>query len=110
MLAASVSALAEDPAGPVSPAFSPSLVYNGALFTNLAGGLARRSTYSGNLDLRLTVDLDRLAGWRRTTFYVDGLWIQGGQPSNIVGDTQGVSNISAPNTAQLEEIWVQTDF
>ena len=60
--------------------------------------------------MRLTVDLERLAGWRGTTFYVDGVWIHGGQPSNIVGDAQGLSSISAPNTVQLEELWLQKTF
>lgn len=102
--------LAEDTSDLVDRGVAPALVYDGAGFTNLAGGLSRASTYSGNLNLRLTLGLDRLLDWPGATFYVDGLWIHGGQPSNIVGDAQGVSNISAPAAVQVEEIWLQKNF
>src|SRR5713226_9376596 len=39
------------------------LVYGGAAFANLDGGLRRGSTYLGNLDLQLTLDGQRLADW-----------------------------------------------
>ena len=102
--------LAADPSGTDNRGITSNFVYDGAGFTNLAGGLTRASTYSGNLNLRLTADLDRLMNWSGMTIYADGLWIHGGQPSNIVGDAQGVSNISAPTATQFEELWLQKTF
>ena len=67
----------------------PALVYNGAVFSNLGGGIRSQGTYTGNLNLQLTVDGASLFGWKDTLFYFDGLWIHGGQPSNFTGDVQG---------------------
>ena len=41
------------------------------------------------------------------TLFVDGLWIHGGQPSALLGDPQGVSNLSAPPKITLYEAWIQ---
>jgi porin len=89
---------------------TPALVYNGTVFTNLGGGARAGSTYTGNLSLQLTVDGGSLLGWKDTVFYVSGLWIHGGQPSNFIGDAQGVSNISAPSAVKLYEAWLQKNF
>lgn len=88
----------------------PSLTYNGAAFANVAGGLREGGTYTSNLNLALDIDAAVLLGWRDTIAHLDGLWLQGGQPSDFVGDAQGVSNISAPNTAKLYEAWIQKNF
>jgi porin len=88
----------------------PALVYNGAVFSNLGGGIRSQGTYTGNLNLQLTVDGASLLGWKDTLFYFDGLWIHGGQPSNFTGDAQGVSNIAAPSAIKLYEAWVQKNF
>jgi porin len=85
-------------------------VYNGAGFANLGGGIKARGTYTGNLNLQLTVDAASLLGWKDTLFYLDGLWIHGGQPSNFTADAQGVSNISAPSAVKLYEAWVQKNI
>jgi porin len=44
------------------------------------------------------------------TLFVDGLWIHGGQPSAVLGDAQGVSNLSAPPKVTLYEAWLQYNF
>jgi carbohydrate-selective porin OprB len=94
-------ALADD-SGTANPAVTTAVVYDGAVFTGLAGGLSRASTYTGNLNARATLDLDKLIGWKATTFYADALWIHGGQPSSFVGDAQGISTLSAPSAVPLE--------
>jgi len=68
------------------------------------------STYTSNLNLQLDVDLAGLVGWPGPIVYLDGLWLQGGLPSTLVGDAQGVSNISAPNSLKLYEEWIQKNF
>src|SRR5438132_2708239 len=73
------------------------VVYGGTVFSELDGGLRPGETYSGNLNLQLSIDGERLFGRSGLTMFVDGLWIHGGQPSGLLGDAQGVSNLSAPS-------------
>jgi porin len=75
--------------------FVPSLVYNGAAFANARGGVRTGATHTSNLNVQVDIDANALLGWTDTIAYIDGLWLQGGLPSNLVGDAQGVSNISA---------------
>jgi|KBSSwiStaDraftv2_1062776.scaffolds.fasta_scaffold01747_19 porin len=95
---------------PSIPGLTPSLVYTGAGFANLGGGVRAGGTYTGNLSLSLAFDGGPLYGWSDTLLYADALWIHGGQPSNFIGDAQGVSNISAPSAVKLYEAWVQKNF
>ncbi len=88
----------------------PALVYDSAVFANLGGGVHRGGTYTSNLNLQLNVDATALFGWPDTIAYLDALWLQGGLPSNFIGDAQGVSNISAPNDVKIYEAWVQKNF
>lgn len=99
-------------AGDVGPqsAFKPGLVYDGAAFANLGGGVRSGSTYTSNLNLQLNVDADALLGWADTIAYLDALWLQGGLPSSFIGDAQGVSSISTPNSVKLYEAWIQKNF
>jgi porin len=110
----SYPAVADTPAVTDQPAslqgITPALAYNGAGFTNLRGGVRAGSTYTGNLNLQLTVDGGPRFGWTDTLFYLDALWIHGGQPSKFTGDAQGVSSISAPSAVKLYEAWVQKNF
>ncbi len=92
------------------PAFKRGLVYDGAAFANLGGGLRPGGTYTSNLNLQVVVDAAVLFGWPDTIAYFDALWLQGGLPSNFIGDAQGVSGISAPNAVKLYEAWIQKNF
>jgi porin len=85
-------------------------VYGGAAFANLGGGVRSGGTYTSNLNLQLDVDAAALLGWPDTIVYFDALWLQGGLPSNFVGDAQGVSSISAPNSVKVYEAWIQKNF
>lgn len=104
LLASSARAFGQQPPSLGQLGIAPTAVYDGAAFGNFAGGARRSAAYSGNLALRLTVDLERLMRWSGATFYVGGVWIHGGQPSRLAGDAQGVSNISAPAAVELEEL------
>lgn len=89
---------------------SPSLVYDGEGFADLSGGARRGETLLGNLNLLLTLDMERLAGWRGATVFIDGLAIHGGRPSRFAGDAQGVSSIEAAPEWKLEEAWIQQNL
>jgi porin len=86
------------------------VVYGGTAFSDLAGGIRSGETYSGNLELNLSLDGDRLLRKPGLTVFLDVLWIHGGQPSALVGDAQGVSNLSAPSKVTLNECWLQYNF
>ncbi|WP_342349612.1 carbohydrate porin [uncultured Nitrospira sp.] len=77
------------------------------VLSNVSGGIRRKTTLTGDLDLLLTIDIKKLVpNWRGTVFLY-GLGLYGNDPSKNVGDIQGVSNIAAPNTWKLFEAWYQ---
>src|ERR1700730_15069128 len=88
----------------------PALVYDAEGFADLSGGARRGATYLANLNLLLALDMERLAGWRGATVFVDGLAIHGGRPSGFSGDAQGVSSIEAAHEWTLEEAWIQQNL
>jgi len=87
-----------------------SVVYDGEGLVNASGGARGGAAYIGNLHLQLTVDAERLLGWRGLTLFLNGLGTHGGHPSDFVGDAQGVSNLEAPAGWQLYEVWLQQNF
>lgn len=93
-----------------TPVIKPGLVYNGAAFANLRGGVRPGGTFTSNLQAQLDVDLGKLVGWEDSIAYVAGVWLQGGLPSSFIGDAQGISSISAPNSLKLYEAWIQKNF
>ena len=109
---------AGDPTSAVQPVYPtlvehgvrPALVYDAEGFADLSGGARRGATYLGNLNLLLTLDMERLVNWRGATVFLDGLAIHGGRPSGFAGDAQGVSSIEAAPGWRLEEAWIQQNF
>ena len=93
--------------GSTPPRASVAVIYSGAVFANLHGGIRQGETYNGTADLQLTLDGKALFGIRGLTAYFDGLWIHGAQPSALLGDAQGVNNLAAPPKLTLNEAWVQ---
>ena len=89
---------------------TPSLLYSGDFASDISGGVARGSTWSGALQVRLAADLNQALGWQGVTFFADGLALHGGQPSGLVGDAQGVSNIAAKPDLLLYEAWLQVNI
>jgi porin len=86
---------------------TPSIIYEGDVFSNVAGGARRGSTYVGNLYLELALDGQRLINAQGLTAFISGLGTHGGQPGAFAGDAQGVSDMSAPTDFRLYEAWVQ---
>jgi porin len=102
--------LAAEPAtAPPSNWMSPSLTYDGAVVASPWGGLRTGNTYVGNLHLKLTANAAAVA-WPGLSGYADLLKINGGRPSQRVGDAQGVNNIEGPAGSQIEELWLQQNF
>jgi porin len=88
----------------------PDFFYIGEAFSDVGGGLRRRSVYLHSLSLTLSLDLGKLLGWRGATFFVYGMNLQGDNPSLSVGDAQGVSNIAAFSATKLYEAWIEQDL
>ena len=89
---------------------TPSVVYDGDAALAAAGGVKQGTIYSGNLHLQLALDGKTLIGAPGLTAFLDGLWINAGQPSKYAGDAQGVDNIAALPTLRLYEAWLQYNF
>ena len=88
----------------------PALVYDGAAFGDLSGGVRRGTTYLGTLRFQLTLDGSRLAAVPGMTLFIEGLNIHGGHPSRFAGDAQGVSNLEGPARWMLNEGWIQQNL
>lgn len=71
------------------------------------GGNETGTTYLDNADLTLAADLDALLGLRGGDAFVYVLGNSGGSPSELAGDWQVVSNIDAPDTWKVYELWYQ---
>lgn len=89
------------------------VAYTGDLMANVRGGAERGVVALDNADVQLSVwpgrvfaDLDEETR-PRTTVFLYGLGNQGGSPSTLVGDAQGVNNIEAPTSWRLYEAWVE---
>jgi porin len=89
---------------------TPSAVYDGDAAVAASGGVKQGTIYSGNLHLQLALDGKTLIGVPGLSAFLDGLWINAGQPSKYAGDAQGVDNIAALPTLRLYEAWLQYNF
>jgi len=92
------------------PGYSWNLEYTGDYMANLSGGAQRGQVFLGNLDATLELDGSRLWGTEGSRVFLYGLGNQGGEPSGLVGDAQGVNNIEANNTFRLYEAWIEQSF
>ena len=81
--------------------------YTGDYFSNFYGGISKKSTYLHNIDFNVTLDLQKSLGWKNATIHSHILGNQGGSPNDFVGTVQGISNITAPNTWKLYELWLE---
>jgi porin len=80
------------------------------VLSTVSGGVRRKTAIDGDLDLLLTVDTEKLQGWKGGTFFLYGLGLYGSNPSRNVGEVQGVSNIGGPNDWKLFEAWYQQNL
>ena len=88
----------------------PSAVYDGEALVNARGGARRGATYLGVFRVQLLLDAERGLGWQGASFFASALQTHGGNPSDLVGDAQGTSNLAAPPGAQLYEAWLQQNL
>jgi len=83
------------------------VTYTSEVMGNAAGGLDRGTRYLDNLDIVFEADMEKLIGWTGARLQVYGLYNNGNSISELVGDTQAVSNIEAGTQAlRLYEAWI----
>ncbi|NQV33516.1 MAG: hypothetical protein HQ515_12560, partial [Phycisphaeraceae bacterium] len=72
---------------------------------NIAGGVARSSRGLANLDLIMDAEGQALGFSENGDFHLYILGNSGGQPTEMIGDLQTTSNIEAPDTLKVYEVW-----
>ena len=82
-------------------------VYTSDYVANLRGGLSRRSGYLYNMDLAALIDANELLGINNTSLFFYAIGNGGDDPTSYVGDFQGTSNIEAPDSWKLYEMWIE---
>lgn len=87
------------------------VTYTGEVMGNASGGLRRGTRYLDNLDIVFEADMEKLVGWTGAQVHIYGLYNNGRSISDLVGDTQAVSNIEAGTRAlRLYEAWIDQKF
>jgi porin len=73
--------------------------------SNLQGGANTGTSGLTNLDLTVTIDTEMLGWWSGGELFIYGLGNSGDNPSEDVGDLQGISNIATDSAAKIYEFW-----
>lgn len=85
--------------------------YIGEVLANLSGGIRQDAIYEGLLKVALDVDVEKLAGWPGARVRASGVYPHGeGLSRRCLGDLFTLSNIDAPESARLFELWLQQEF
>jgi len=76
------------------------------------GGLQQGGRPIGHFDVRLAGDLEKLAGWKDATAFINFIYNGGGKTNrDYLGSQLGISNIEVPvNTTRFFQVWVEQSF
>lgn len=91
---------------------SYNFIYTNDVLSNLSGGIRRGTIDQGKLESQLYIDLDKLAGWKDWTFYINGFGIynDGRIRRDYVGGMNTIAAIEATPTVRLSELWLEKWF
>lgn len=85
--------------------------YIGETMGVVSGGIHQNAVYAGRLQLELTLDFEKLAGLKGSSFYVSAYEIHGQDLSGYsLQNIMTVSNIEAYDTFRLFNLWYQQEF
>lgn len=87
--------------------FDFNIVYKGDSVSTIRGTKENKSVYLGNIDIALSIDLEKLLGAKGLSLFLYGLGNHGDHPSQFMGDSFGASNIEAPNTFKAYEVYLR---
>lgn len=87
------------------------LIYKLEMNRVLSGGIQEKTETLGNLDLRLSLDGEKMVGAKGVSAFIYVLGDHGGNPSANIGDNQVSSNIeTSSDFLKLHEAWIQQLF
>lgn len=86
--------------------------YTNDVLANVDGGKKRGTIDQGLLEGRLTVDLEKLAGWRGLSVFANAFQIHntGRILRDYVGGINTIAAIEAQPTTRLSELWLEQSF
>ena len=87
-------------------------IYTNDVLSNLSGGIKRGTIDQGKLEDQLLIDLEKLLGWKSTTFYANAFEIYntGRIRRDYVGGMNTIAAIEATPTVRLSELWLEHWF
>ena len=88
------------------------VIYTNDVLGNLSGGIRRGTIDQGKIEGQLYIDLEKLAGWKDTTFYANafGIYDTGRIRRDYVGSMNTIAAIEAAPAVRLSELWVERWF
>jgi hypothetical protein len=86
---------------------TPSFVYDLNMLSDLDGGIKRDTILQGNGYLNLRIDSEKFFGFPGLKIYLSELGTHGPNPTGIVGDAQGVSNMTVSPGFRTYEGWMR---
>src|SRR5262249_11666648 len=89
---------------------TPGFVYNLNMLSDLDGGIKPDTILQGNGYLNLRIDSEKFFGFPGLKIYFSELGTHGPNPTGIVGDAQGVSNMTVSPGFRTYEGWAQYNF
>ncbi|MFP4527469.1 MAG: carbohydrate porin [Candidatus Kapaibacterium sp.] len=87
--------------------FTIEAVYTGEIWGIASGPVDKKAIYCDNWDIIFNFDMEKLVGWDGATLQAYFLGNYGGVPGEVAGMTQGISNIAAPNTFKLFNLFYE---
>jgi len=88
------------------------LGYKWDLLRVTRGGLQSGGRPIGHFDVRLAADLEKLAGWKDATAFVNFIYDGGGKTNrDYLGSQLSISNIEVPvSTTRFFQVWMEQSF
>lgn len=94
----------------VTPAYEMAGALTLESVTNVDGGIEEGASELANFDLTLAIDTEAAGWWGGGEWFAYVLGNTGDNPSDDVGDIQGLSNIATDEALKLYEFWYQHSF
>jgi porin len=91
---------------------SYNVIYTNDVLGNTRGGIRRGTIDQGKFEGQLLIDLEKLAGWKKWTFYANafGIYNSGRMRRDYVGGMNTIAAIEATPTVRLSELWLERWF
>src|SRR5215510_6717824 len=85
--------------------FAPYAIYTVEGFGVAGKGIDDGADWTSELEFGFDLDTQKLVGLPGGSLHASGLWIEGTDPSDRVGNLNAISSLSAPPAARLYQLW-----